>query len=506
MSESKTKLEKFAHFFIKLPSPRTNEKFISNLEILKLLQDNKKPMTLPEIKNSLNIPKKANISNDLTTFEKGSIISVNKDSEPHSYIFNQEYSDILNYVYAYFEKVSEYPIETIKKRIDGCVKWLLDNRDTETKLWKIKSNIGFISSANALVGILEPCYMYDASIIDDTINENLNEITESLESLIKFRKDDNGFIAGEDMRWPSAVSNTSIVDSTSEVGFAIYYGLKMFNSEKEKGIENINGVEIDIWINQFSSRLEKTIEWLMDQNNDDGGWGLLKGLTSRVITTSVTTNLLYTLTSDIKDHNINKIVHKYKLKDYYNSGINWFEKSQHINGGWGFTSGDKPNITSTSLALLTLMTKKDNDEKIIADNINLIKENIKSIDMGEEESVELTPGYGTDIPYQPFTLKTLALLTYYQDEIYSDDNVRQIVFKQIEKINNNLKKHKNTYYSVDPKLNVPSPIFTYLDSRCLLMYYSLHLIQKLVKPIIELEKNPNNLINNYKNGTIKMPL
>lgn len=509
MSESKTKLEIFADFVNKIPSPRdegATDKLIVILKILKLLRDIKQPMLMTDIKSSLGLEK--TYTSDLTQCHKGGILLYNEKEKPFLYKFNQEYSDALDYVYAYFEKASEFPIELIKKQIDGCVKWLLYNRDPKTKLWKINSNIGFISSANALVGLLEPCYMYDLSIIDDSINENLSEITESLESLINSRREDNGYIAGEDIRWPGQVSNISIVDSTSEVGFAIYYGLKMFTSEKENGKENINGKEIDKWIDQFSSSLEKTIKWLVDQKNLDGGWGSFKGLKSRVITTSVTTNLFYTLIGDFQDENIRSVVNKYKLKEHYNYGIKWFEDTgvKNLNGGWGFTSGDKPNIASTSLALLTLMTKKDEKDKIIIDNINLISKENQSIDVGKEEYWELKPGYEASIPYQSTTLKTLTLLNYYKDNIYSDEYIKQIVFKQIEQISRNLKKNKSTYYSTDPKIFAPSPIFTYLDSRCLLMYYSLYIIEKLVKPIFKLETNPISLIDNYQNGQIRMPL
>jgi len=152
------------------------------------------------------------------------------------------------------------------------------------------------------------------------------------------------------------------------------------------------------------------------------------------------------------------------------------------------------------------MTKKDKKDKIIIDNIDLISKESQFIDVGNEEYWELLPGYKTSIPYQPITLKTLALLNYYEDEIYSNEYIKQVVFKNIEQISRSLKKNKSTYYSVDPIVNVPSPIFTYLDSRCLLMYFSLYIIEKLVKPIIDLEKNPNNLIDNYINKNIRMPL
>jgi len=322
MSESKsekkqfiTKTDIFANFVNSIPSPRDGDtvaKLVTTLKILKLLRNSKQPMLMSEIKSSLGLP--GNYTYEMGKCFNGGIVSYDPDDKLFSYEFNQKYSDALDYIYTYFEKASEFPIELIKKQIDGCLKWLLDDRDPKTKLWKINSSIAFISSANALVGLLEPCYMYDLSIIDDSINENLSEITESLESLTNLRNKDNGFIAGEDIRWPGKVSELSIVDSTSEVGFAIYYGLKMFKSEKENGKENINGKEIDKWINQFSSSLENTIEWLVDQKNLDGGWGSFKGLPSRVITTSVTSNLFYTLIGDFQDENIRNVVNKYKLK------------------------------------------------------------------------------------------------------------------------------------------------------------------------------------------------
>ncbi len=347
--------------------------------------------------------------------------------------------------------------------------------------------------------------MYDVSISQDIVLAKLNEITDSLNSLLSCKGDDGGFAAGEDIRWPYSVCNTCTVDSTSEIGFAIYYGLKMFIVEKEKSNNIINNVEIDKWINKFELGLSEIIKWLIDQKNDtDGGWGSLKGLTSRVITTSVTTNLFYTLIHDT-DPRIIKIANKHELKKHYNSGINWFITTKKPSGGWGFTKDGKPNTASTSLALLTLMTTK------ISENENIVKENIQLINDGKfedtgKEYCELEPGYGASISYRPVTLKTLALLTYYKDEIFSDNISEEIMLKNIKLIKQDLNKtKKNTYYSDDPNLKSPSPIFTYLNSRCLLVYYSLYLTHRLVKPLIELEKDPIELINNCKNNTIRVP-
>ncbi|WP_329272123.1 prenyltransferase/squalene oxidase repeat-containing protein [Streptomyces pseudovenezuelae] len=81
-------------------------------------------------------------------------------------------------------------------------------------------------------------------------------------------------------------------------------------------------------------------QWLVNNQNPDGGWGSLAGCASRVWLTCLGLRAL---------HQLNPYA------DTINKGLEWLMAARGEEGGWGEVPGRPPTVTHTSFALVTIL-------------------------------------------------------------------------------------------------------------------------------------------------------
>lgn len=470
------------------------------LKCLKVLSNSEEPLKSKIIHEKAGIAldpqEKTYVNRYLKKFNENQIVNKPKTD---NYLLCDEYKNLTKYIFDYIEKdLGEPSIKDIYHHIEGLSRALIANDDEH--LSKLLKNRGSISTANAIDALLEPCIMYDTNIANNIVKNNLKIIIDTLEDLLDNQNENGGFTSGNDIPVPTKFAEYSMVDSTSEVGFAIYYGLKMVNSEKD----NPNQIEnfAENLYEKFHHKLDNLLTWLTKQQNTDKGWGTFFGEYSRTLPTSITINLFYTLISD-NDHNIKELCIKHKLDNFINSGQKWLITKKQIGKGWGFSEGDKSNISSTSHALSALIPNNKHDKesvKWLLDNVDKWGETDFEVIQIQHRKVDRVT-----VIYQRRTLATLIVLNLFTKDIFEKDNIKELIFNQITIIMNSMEEKDGYFYSKGD--GEPSSIYSYLDGRCLLVYYCIYLIHRLVTPLVDLENDPTKLIETYmiQPKKIRMP-
>ncbi len=127
--------------------------------------------------------------------------------------------------------------------------------------------------------------------------------------------------------WPLINRGNSFVDTTSMAILALAY----FPDDPE-----------------VMDAITKAKDWLLENQNDDYGWGIWKYEDSLVSATSLTLLAL---------KEANKIFHEEKIESAIQNGTNWLKMAQNPkNHLWGFTTNaDETNNASTCQAVTTLI-------------------------------------------------------------------------------------------------------------------------------------------------------
>ncbi len=106
---------------------------------------------------------------------------------------------------------------------------------------------------------------------------------------------------------------------------------------------------------QVLEAITKAKNWLLENQNDDYGWGIWKYEDSLVSATSITLIALQKINELMTDEDVDSAI---------KSGVAWLKVSQNKNGLWGFTPNAKEtNIASTCQAVNTLMTLGEDPKK-----------------------------------------------------------------------------------------------------------------------------------------------
>ncbi|HEX6076954.1 MAG TPA: prenyltransferase/squalene oxidase repeat-containing protein [Micromonosporaceae bacterium] len=94
------------------------------------------------------------------------------------------------------------------------------------------------------------------------------------------------------------------------------------------------------------------VDWLVFNQNKDGGWGSLVHNTSRVWTTCLALRALIRIDPSLP---------------VVTAGIRWLMRQQHPEGGWGQTCSQQPNVTHTAKVLITLQESglADTDSAVV---------------------------------------------------------------------------------------------------------------------------------------------
>lgn len=131
--------------------------------------------------------------------------------------------------------------------------------------------------------------------------------------------------------WPLINKGNSFVDTTCAAILALTY----FQDDSE-----------------VLDALKKAKDWLLDNQNDDYGWGIWKYEDSLVSATSITLLALKELKNIFPDERVDFAIQ---------SGVAWLKSAQNKNGLWGFTLNvQETNNASTCQAVTTLIELGEN--------------------------------------------------------------------------------------------------------------------------------------------------
>lgn len=127
------------------------------------------------------------------------------------------------------------------------------------------------------------------------------------------------------------------------------------------------------YIKKDNESIQNAKKWLAENMLNDYSWGYSKqSLRGRITSTCSVIQTLYKLDSN------------YSLQE----NINWLLNAQNRDGGWGFTLNSSSNLTATSIAISTLIIFIHKNDDRILKAIKWIEDNIKKNGIVEESEVE----------------------------------------------------------------------------------------------------------------------
>ncbi len=195
-------------------------------------------------------------------------------------------------------------------------------------------------------------------------------------------------------------------------------------------LQGDTSVESTTWIvmglskfkSEYHEPLVKAIKWLINNQNNDGGWGSWKSDTSRVVTTSLALNAFSSLERNAQE---------------VDRAIKWLKKNQREDGGWGFGFDDQSNVVATSYALIALLNdEKDKKAEYVQNGIEFLRQHQhKDGFFGEEPFTDESIGRETGISrWQYFNtpLSILALAMSGSTDITLYKGIRWLVDKHVE--------------------------------------------------------------------------
>jgi hypothetical protein len=103
-----------------------------------------------------------------------------------------------------------------------------------------------------------------------------------------------------------------------------------------------------------SDVIEKAINWIKLNQNDDGGWGPRKGLSSRIYDTYLAARVLKTIDPYHSNENI-----------HIRNACRWISEAQNQDGGWGEIQGSVSTSIHTAFALLAISESKSPNNEFI---------------------------------------------------------------------------------------------------------------------------------------------
>lgn len=212
-------------------------------------------------------------------------------------------------------KIQElYNNRVIYKNQEGWYRELSSNR-----------TIGIVATAQILIALRS--------------NEfDLGKLYRALNTLVSFSRPDGSF------PFVSNVNKVGVVDATAWSCLA----LSMCNTEE------VN----------FDTTINNSLAWLIDSQNDDGGWGLIKNSPSRIVSTTVALRAISSISSSTSE-----------LSTAFHRGIRYVLGSAMQSGGWPDQHG-RECLGSTAYALILLSETEHRSSNTVSKGIDFSLRNI----------------------------------------------------------------------------------------------------------------------------------
>lgn len=251
-----------------------------------------------------------------------------------------------------------------------------------------------------------------------------------------------------------------IVNSQNPDGGWAYISNLPDKSNTESTCWAIRALNIDK--NQYSSQIEKGIEWLLSKiqmkTPEDSGWGFIGISHPRVYNTCLVLRVLSEL--------------NFNSKEEFESGQQWLRNCQNSDGGWGEIKGSQSGLFYTSYAIETLINcGTAPNETIIKEALIWLESKVYEVGLTSPSTVctlefieENGDGIKSRTPFFHFTIPHIV-----QAFILSGNHKNKIVFEGIQEL---MKSSKDGYWKhpflEDSKL---IPIWAIYDSTELLQQF-----------------------------------
>lgn len=193
--------------------------------------------------------------------------------------------------------------------------------------------IGIVATAQVLIALRSTGF-------------DLAELYSSLDTLVSFSREDGGF------PFVSNVNNVGVVDATGWVCLA----LSLCTST------HVNYAEV----------LDRSLGWILSAQNDDGGWGVVKGSPSRVVSTTVALRAI----GSIK-------VRGLELNTAFYRGLKFILSAQLSSGAWPDQRG-RECLGATAYALILLSETDSKASEATRKAVQLVVEKFNSLRFWDE--------------------------------------------------------------------------------------------------------------------------
>lgn len=210
---------------------------------------------------------------------------------------------------------------TLEKKIQELYINRVIYGDKEGWYRELRSNktIGIVATAQVLIALRENGF-------------DLGKLYRALNTLVSFARSDGSF------PFVSNVNKVGVVDATAWSCLA----LSKCNTEMAN----------------FDATINKALAWLIESQNDDGGWGLIKNSPSRVVSTTVALRAISSISSRTPE-----------LNTAFHRGVRYVSGSAMQSGGWPDQNG-RECLGSTAYALVLLSETEHKGSSVVSKAID----------------------------------------------------------------------------------------------------------------------------------------
>lgn len=209
------------------------------------------------------------------------------------------------------EKLQElYNQKVIKNNQEG---WYRDLSST--------TMIGIVATAQVLICLKSG--EFDAS-----------QLRKSTSTLASFARHDGSF------PFISNVNTTGVVDATAWACLAL--------------------ITCKTYLDSYETVVKGALDWLLEAQNPDGGWGIIKNSPSRVVSTTIAVRVMIAIQSTDND-----------ISDSISKGLKYISANQLPSGAWGDVAG-RECLGATAYSLILMSETNQKQSNVTTKAVNFV--------------------------------------------------------------------------------------------------------------------------------------